>query len=115
MNEKILMGGADLPLVWTEENLRAVGLSGKTVTKEEILASPTQYRDTRYLFSTWGMPRFEEQEIRNCLPSLRAVFYAAGSVQSFAAPFLDAGVAVFSARAANAVPVLCTVKSTFFS
>ena len=105
MNEKILMGGADLPLVWTEENLRAVGLSGKTVTKEEILASPAQYRDTRYLFSTWGMPRFEEQEIRNCLPSLRAVFYAAGSVQSFAAPFLDAGVAVFSARAANAVPV----------
>ena len=77
MNEKILMGGADLPLVWTEENLSAVGLNGKTVTKEEILASPVQYRDTRYLFSTWGMPRFEEQEIRNCLPSLRAVFYAA--------------------------------------
>lgn len=105
MNEKILMGGADLPLVWTAENLRAAGLSGETVSKEDILASPDRYRDTRYLFSTWGMPVFREDEIRRCLPSLRAVFYAAGSVQSFAAPFLDAGVAVFSARAANAVPV----------
>ena len=105
MNEKILMGGADLPLVWTAENLRAAGLSGETVSKEDILAFPERYRDTRFLFSTWGMPRFEEQEIRSCLPSLRAVFYAAGSVQSFAAPFLDAGVAVFSARAANAIPV----------
>ncbi len=105
MNEKILMGGADLPSVWTAENLRAAGLSGETVSKEEILASPERYRDTRYLFSTWGMPTFREDEIRSCLPSLRAVFYAAGSVRSFAAPFLDAGVAVFSARAANAVPV----------
>ena len=105
MNEKILMGGTDLPLVWTAENLRAAGLSGAVVTKEDLLAFPERYRDTRYLFSTWGMPAFREDEIRRCLPSLRAVFYAAGSVQSFAAPFLDAGVAVFSARAANAVPV----------
>lgn len=97
MNEKILMGGTDLPLVWTAENLRAAGLSGSAVTKEDILAFPERYRDTRYLFSTWGMPAFREDEIRRCLPSLRAVFYAAGSVQSFAAPFLDAGVAVFSA------------------
>ena len=98
MNEKILMGGADLPSVWIAENLRAAGLSGETVSKEEILASPERYRNTRYLFSTWGMPTFREDEIRSCLPSLRAVFYAAGSVRSFAAPFLDAGVAVFSAR-----------------
>lgn len=105
MNEKILMGGPDLPLVWTADNLRAAGLSGEVRTKENILSSPEQYRNTRYLFSTWGMPAFREDEIRRCLPSLRAVFYAAGSVQSFAAPFLDAGVAVFSAQAANAVPV----------
>lgn len=105
MNDKILMGGPDLPLVWTADNLRAAGLSGEVRTKEDILSSPEQYRNTRYLFSTWGMPTFREDEIRRCLPSLRAVFYAAGSVQGFAAPFLDAGVAVFSARAANAVPV----------
>lgn len=105
MNEKILMGGKETPLVWTPENCRAVGVPERIVTKAEILASPEQYRDTRYLFSTWGMPAFTEEEIGRCLPSLRAVFYAAGSVHSFAEPFLRAGVAVFSARAANAVPV----------
>lgn len=105
MNEKILMGGGDTLLVWTPENRRTVGISERIVTKPEILASPEQYFDTRYLFSTWGMPTFTVEEIRRCLPSLQAVFYAAGSVRGFADSFLDAGVAVFSARAANAVPV----------
>ena len=74
-------------------------------TKEEILSSPEAFRDTACIFSTWGMPAFSVQEIRTCLPALRAVFYGAGSVQHFARPFLDAGVRVFSAWAANAVPV----------
>lgn len=58
-----------------------------------------------YLFSTWGMPALTEEEIREYLPRLKAVFYAAGSVQEFARPFLNCGVKVFSAWAANAVPV----------
>ena len=73
--------------------------------KADILASPESFRDTRYIFSTWGMPEFTVEEIKACLPSLEAVFYAAGSVQHFARPFLQAGVKVFSAWAANAVPV----------
>jgi len=36
---------------------------------------------------------------------LKCVFYGAGTVQSFARPFLNCGVKVFSAWAANAVPV----------
>ena len=39
------------------------------------------------------------------MPKLKAVFYAAGTVQYFAKPFLECGVRVFSAAAANAVPV----------
>ena len=39
------------------------------------------------------------------MPSLKAVFYAAGTVQYFARPFLNCGIKVFSAFAANAVPV----------
>lgn len=39
------------------------------------------------------------------LSALRAVFYAAGSVQHFAREFLAAGAHVFSAWAANAIPV----------
>jgi phosphoglycerate dehydrogenase-like enzyme len=75
------------------------------VTREEILAEPEKYRDVEVIFSTWGMPKFTEEEIRACLPSLRAVFYAAGSVQAFARPHLAAGVRIFSAWASNAVPV----------
>lgn len=61
--------------------------------------------DAEVIFSTWGMPRVEEADIPRLFPKLKAVFYAAGSVQAFAEPFLRSGVAVFSAWQANAVPV----------
>lgn len=62
-------------------------------------------RKAEIVFSTWGMPQCSEAEIREYLPALRAVYYAAGSVQYFARPFLQCGVRVFSAWQANAVPV----------
>ena len=68
-----------------------------------------EYKDilsrAEYAFCTWGMAKFTRDEIREYLPSLKAVFYAAGSVQGFAREFLEEGVEVFSAWAANAVPV----------
>ena len=73
--------------------------------KADVLADPLKFADTEYIFSTWGMPSFTEEEIRTYLPSLKAVLYGAGSVQGFARPFLNCGVKVFSAWAANAVPV----------
>lgn len=74
-------------------------------TKADILDRPEAFRDTACIFSTWGMPEFTEEEIRRCLSGLKAVFYGAGTVQAFARPFLNCGVKVFSAWAANAVPV----------
>ena len=62
-------------------------------------------RDAEAIFSTWGMPACTEEQIRRYLPRVKAVYYAAGSVQGFARPFLRAGVRVFSAWQANAVPV----------
>ena len=59
----------------------------------------------RYVFSTWGMPALTEAEIAVLLPELEAVFYAAGTVQAFARPFMKRGVKIFSAWGANAVPV----------
>ena len=56
-------------------------------------------------FSTWSMPEFSKEEIAYYFPNLKAVFYSAGSVKSFALPFLESGVRIFSAYAANAVPV----------
>lgn len=75
---------------------------------EEILKngeSHTKLSEVEYAFSTWGMAQLNEDEIKALFPKLKAVFYAAGSVQEFARPFLNCGVRVFSAWAANAVPV----------
>ena len=81
-----------LPGYYTEDALRDGG------------AHP-ELRDVVYAFSTWGMPSLTGEEISSLLPGLQAVFYAAGSVQAFARPFIKRGVKVFSAWAANGVPV----------
>ena len=65
-----------------------------------------ELREIEAIFSTWGMPSPDESEIREFLPNLKYVFYAAGTVQGFARPFLNCGVRVFSAWQANAVPVV---------
>lgn len=81
------------------------GLEEEICTEERIRQHPGQWKEVQYIFSTWGMPVFTEEEIREYFPGLEAVFYAAGTVQAFARPFLNCGVKVFSAWAANAVPV----------
>lgn len=75
------------------------------VSVEEFLNNSSKYIDTKYIFSTWGAPRLSEEQIKKLLPDLKAVFYAAGTVQQFAHPYLNCGVKVFSAWAANAIPV----------
>lgn len=87
-----------------QENIRKVyGTDATVYTKADL--KKTDLRDTGYIFSTWGMPSLTEEEIGAWLPKLKAVFYGAGTVQAFARPFLNCGVKVFSAWAANAVPV----------
>lgn len=84
---------------------READCASEFYTKDDILACPKAFCEVKWIFSTWGMPVFTEDEIRTLLPNLEAVFYAAGSVQQFARPFLHCGVKVFSAWMANAVPV----------
>ena len=64
-----------------------------------------ELKDVSYAFSTWGMPTLNEEEIAAFLPSLKAVFYGAGTVQYFARPYMNRGIKIFSAWGANAVPV----------
>ncbi len=81
-----------LPAYYTEDALR----DGKP---------HPELKDVAYAFSTWGIATLSEAELAALLPGLKAVFYAAGTVQYFARPFLSRGIAVFSAWGANAVPV----------
>lgn len=61
-------------------------------------------RNLELVFSTWGMPVLNAAQVSQ-LPALKAVFYAAGSVQTFGRPFLHRGVHVVSAWGAIAGPV----------
>ncbi len=110
MSKSVFLGSSDnINRVYGEsvrkKLINEAGLVDVIYSKEDILSSGGCFSDTEYIFSTWGMPSFDEKEIQQVFPSLKAVFYAAGSVLGFAEPFLRSGVAVFSAWAANAIPV----------
>ena len=81
-------------------------LSSELIDRKNIENHKDFLTGAEVAFSTWGMPALSEEEIKKYMPHLKCVFYAAGSVQYFATPFLDCGVRVFSAFAANAVPVI---------
>ena len=61
-------------------------------------------RDTEVLFSTWGMPALNDEQLEK-MPNLKAVFYAAGATDAFARPLFARNIKVFSAWQANAAPV----------
>lgn len=94
--------------VYAEEPLHAVQARFEVyphiVSQENFAEHVDSLQNLDCIFSTWSMPPLSEAEIRR-LPALKAVFYAAGSVQRFARPFLKCGVRVYSAWAANAIPV----------
>lgn len=71
----------------------------------DLLNNPEKFKRTEFIFSTWFMPIMSSEEVSNIFPKLNSVFYSAGSVKYFANPFLINKVRVFSAAAANAIPV----------
>lgn len=85
------------------------GCAEGLIKKGDLEARKRELADAKYAFCTWGVPEFTREEIARYLPSLKCVFYAAGSVQGFARGFLQSGVRVFSAACVNAVPVAETV------
>lgn len=97
-------------LVFSEEIINELKLYGELSTeiinKSNIREHGEFLSDCEIAFSTWGMPVFTVEEIKQFMPNLKCLFYAAGSVQNFAKPFFDCGVRIFSAYAANAEPVI---------
>jgi phosphoglycerate dehydrogenase-like enzyme len=84
---------------------KLTGIEEVVYKKSEIINDPERFSDVEMLFSSWDIPIFSSEEIKKCFPRLKSVFYAAGSVRHFARPYLETGIKVFSAWAANAVPV----------
>lgn len=106
-NNRDWTGGA---LAWVYADGRREEVESLTRCFPEVVSAETfeelapRLQDLEVIFSTWGMPQLTEQQLER-LPQLRAVFYAAGTVQGFARPFLQRDITVCSAWAANAVPV----------
>jgi len=67
-----------------------------TVTNDNFDEHAPQLGELEVIFSTWGFPALTPAQLDK-LPSLKAVFYGAGSVQGFARPFLERGIVVMSA------------------
>lgn len=94
--------------VYTPEVLKKLGEYGELsprISQSNIAEYKDFLKGCEIAFATWGMPRFTKEEIAEYMPDLKALFYSAGTVQYFARPFLESGIKVYSAFAANAVPV----------
>lgn len=101
-------GGETLDSIYGAQRLaklrQLTDLYPAIVTSHDLAASLPLLADREVIFSTWGMLALTDAQLVQ-LPRLRAVFYAAGSVQHFARPFLRRGITVVNAASANAVPV----------
>lgn len=93
-----------------EELARLRGLVEVVDIRQDESPTDESLRDPRLagvevILSSWGMPVLNERMLE-ALPSLRAVFHAAGTVKSFVTEAMwQRGVRVFSAADMNAVPV----------
>ncbi len=89
-----------------KEQIRERGeLPDFVVGKGDLKKYKEYLKDVEIIFSTWGMPHLSKEEIAEYLPNLKAVLYAAGTVQKFAREFLELDIKVSSAWRANAIPV----------
>ncbi len=76
----------------------------EVISTENFEDHAEKLHDLDVAFSTWGMPQLGAVQLEK-LPRLKALFHSAGATGAFRQPFLDRGVAVCSATAANALPV----------
>jgi len=97
-----------LSSVYPESRIHRIQTLGQlyptTISRENFRDLLPDLKEIEYIFSTWGMPRLNDEDLLD-LPNLKAVFYAAGTVKYFAEPLLQKSIRVVSAWAANAVPV----------
>jgi phosphoglycerate dehydrogenase-like enzyme len=99
----LLAPSENLERVYGKERQERLGFP-RVIPPAQLETLLPELTETEAIFSTWGMPCLTEAQL-DALPKLRAVFYAAGSVQGFARPLLERGITVVSAWLANGVPV----------
>lgn len=108
----LLNNKANVEYVYSKDALKRlkdlVGLDLNDIyCQEDLEGNPEKFKDVEYVFSTWSMPGGSEpkDDFGRFMPNLKALFYAAGSVRYFAESYFKRNVRIFSAYAANAIPV----------
>jgi phosphoglycerate dehydrogenase-like enzyme len=110
MHNAILLGagsllGAAYPPAVRERLSSIVRLDPVEIDSGAWTDSLDRLAPAELVFSTWGMPPLDE-EFLAAAPSLKAVFYAAGTVKAFATPAAaDRGIVICAAAEANGIPV----------
>ncbi len=74
------------------------------INSENFAEIAPSLSEVEALFSCYPMVPLTAEQL-DSMPQLKAVFYAGGSVSSFAGPMIERGIHVFSARNGNATPV----------
>jgi phosphoglycerate dehydrogenase-like enzyme len=74
------------------------------ITADNFDQHSRELTDVEVIFATWGVPRFDDRYF-DAMPNLKAVFYAAGNVKSFAAPLIERSITLVGAWDINAIPV----------
>ena len=108
MKSIFLLSERSFRIVYHPDTLRQISKitenDGQIHTRDSILANPESYKDVSIIFSSWGCTRLDS-EILAALPSLKAVFYAAGSTRGFVTDeFWEKDILLTSAYKTNAIP-----------
>ncbi|MBN1516613.1 hydroxyacid dehydrogenase [Candidatus Sumerlaeota bacterium] len=91
--------------VGRQERIAAITeLYPEVITSQNFEEHVDQLQELEVVFSTWGMPMLEEEQLRR-LPNLKCLFYAAGASKHFRETYLELGVRVITATRVNAIPV----------
>jgi phosphoglycerate dehydrogenase-like enzyme len=110
MLKSLIIGNPDrLPTVYSQyERDQICELTDPVsapLSADEVLADLSILRDVDLIFGTWGMPKMDAA-VLDAAPNLKAIFYGAGTVKSFATEELfQRNVVLTNAYKANAVPV----------
>ena len=84
MKKAVFIGSADrVAYVYAKSTLDKLHaeldfVTDHVIAKSEIDTYRAELASADYIFSTWGMPSFTREEIREYLPNVKAVFYGAG-------------------------------------
>lgn len=74
------------------------------VNRDNFDQHATALAELEVIFATWGIPKFSDRHF-SAMPRLKAVFYAAGNVRSFADPLVERDITLVGAWDINAIPV----------